>query len=101
MTNKPAKIQARSRLKFIRLEERSGVPNQTSIFHDIRCAAERIDSDHRDIRAILPLRAPQYSQCEKPPIILLRLDAPRYVLKNRCFMKCHQRMQKLFSEPSL
>ena len=71
MTNKLAKNQARSRLKIIRLEDCSGVPNPTSILHDTRCAAERNDSDHRDIRAILPLRAPQYSQCEKPPIILL------------------------------
>ncbi len=71
MTNKPAKIQARRRLKIIRLEACSGVRNQASISHDIRCAAERIDSDHRDIRAILPLRASQYSLCEKPPIILL------------------------------
>ena len=76
MTNKAAKIQARSRLKIVRLEDCSGVPNQISISHDIRCAADRIDSDHRDNRAILSVRAPQYSQCEKTPIILLLLLDP-------------------------
>jgi len=72
--NRTTKNQARSWLIFILLEDLSGVPNQTSISHDNRYSADPIDSDHHDNRAILPLRAPKYFQCEKTPIIFAIIE---------------------------
>jgi hypothetical protein len=69
MTNKVAKIQAKNRLKFIRFEDCSGVPNRTSNSQSVLCAIDPIDSDHDDNRDILPFRPLQSFQSEKTPII--------------------------------